>query len=470
MNQFVAASANPLTQTENGAVAFSNTSNALVDFFYQAPAGRTKGAEYITKLFKSAYFTDRYIASRIALWIRDIRGGAGERESFRTILKWLDQNDTERVTAFIAKVPEIGRWDDLLVLKNTRHIAFLKIADALLAGNALCAKWMPREKSADKAVALELMKFMGLSPKEYRKLLSNATKVVETEMCANKWEDINFSHVPSQATSAYRNAFKKHQAERYAEWSTKAATGEVKVNAAAIFPHDVLTPLWDDVNDTVPQDVLNSMTGQWRNLPDYMSDANVLPVVDTSGSMMTKGATNSSCLHAAISLGLYCAERNKGEFKNVIATFSESPALMKLNDNLSLAEKYTKVKGHKWGMTTDLVKIMDLILNTAKAHKVPNEDMPTTLLILSDMQFNACGDQSGLDMIRQKFTDAGYTAPSVVFWNLNSKSNSPAKFNEKKVALISGFSPSVLTSALSATATDPYQVMIEAISSARYNF
>ncbi len=469
MNSFVQSASNPVTVTENGAVAFSNTSDALVDAFFQLPASRANGESSQTELFEAALRQNPELALRLALWLRDVRGGAGERATFRTILKWLDKNTPELVARIAHKIPEVGRWDDLLVLERNQSVAFSLIQAALNEGNALCAKWMPREKSSGRKLAVKLRQFMGLTPRQYRKKLVDATNVVETKMCAGQWKDINFSHVPSRALSLYKDAFERHDTERFSKWVNAAVVGDVKVNASAIFPQDVIKDL--EYSQGIAVD---AMFAQWNALPNYMNGSRVLPVIDVSGSMTCSvggSADGVSCMHAAISLGLYCASKNQGDFKNVVSTFSAQPNLVKIDeitDGASLKRAYTKTKGLDWGMTTNLDLTFVHILDHARRHNVPNEDMPTTVVIFSDMQFDECGVLTGLDMIRENYARSGYTVPNIVFWNLRSTSNAPAKFNEHGVALVGGFSPAVFDSVLSGELR-PDRVMMNTLMRPRYN-
>jgi hypothetical protein len=125
-----------------------------------------------------------------------------------------------------------------------------------------------------------------------------------------------------------------------------------------------------------------------------------------------------------------------------------------------------------WGMNTDLVKAMDKILATAVKGGVPQEEMPDMLLILSDMQFDQCArfDDSAMQMIARKFEAVGYELPKIVFWNLNAKDNVPVKYDARGVALVSGFSPAIMTAVLGGDAEKftPEAMMLKAVMVDRY--
>jgi len=211
MNTFASAVDNRIERTENGMKAFATSANACVDLFYNIGASRGKN---IVPQFIAAYVENREVAMRIALWARDARKGAGERKIFRDILNYLENTNTNDAMALMYKTPELGRWDDLLCFtsEELKNEANNLIAVALSKGDQLCAKWMPRK--GEQAVALR--KYLEATPKEYRKLLVSLTNVVETQMCAKDWDNINFSHVPSLAAARYRNAFKRNTI-KYAE-------------------------------------------------------------------------------------------------------------------------------------------------------------------------------------------------------------------------------------------------------------
>ena len=468
--QFATAILNQEARTANGMKARESTANACVDLFHNIGASRGKN---IIPQFTSAYVENPDLALRIVQWARDVRGGAGERELFRQVMLHLEKTNPAEAARLITKVPELGRFDDLLVFqtKDMKAKAYTLLGDHLRQSNGLAAKWTPRKGK----IAAEIRDFYGMSPKQYRKTLVGMTTVVETQMCANDWDNINYSHVPSQASRIYKKAFNRHSVT-FAEYVEKLVSGDksVKVNASAVFPHEVLKGLITSYGrgTNLGKTELDHVTAQWDALPNYMNDSNILPLVDVSGSMSCPaGGTGSvTCLDVSVSLGLYLADKNKGAFKDTFLTFSGSPELVTLKGNI--VQKINQMVTSKWAMDTNLHKAMDKILSVAVKGNVPASDMPKMLLILSDMQFNACvtHDDSAMEMIERKYAQAGYTAPSVVFWNLNSFGNSPVKADKSGAALVSGFSPSIMASLLGADPSEftPEGVMMKTIMNYRY--
>jgi hypothetical protein len=468
MKTFSNAISNQEARTANGMKARKNTANACVDLFFAIGASRGKN---IVPQFTAAFVENDDLALRIAAWARDVRGGSGERDTFRTILTHLENTNPDAATKLMAKVPELGRFDDLLVFKTKplKEKAFTILGDALRNKNGLAAKWTPRKGET----AAEIRKFFGMTPKQYRKTLVGMTTVVETAMCSGAWDTINYSHVPSVAHSRYKKAFGRH-GTTYAEYVTKLVKGEdgAKINAAAIFPHDVLKGRVTHYPVPMSKMELDVLEAQWAALPNYVGDASVLPLVDVSGSMTClagkKGTT--SCLDVAVSLGLYFADKNRGAFKDCMLTFSGSPELVCLKGNIN--QKIDQMVKTSWAMNTNLNKAFEKILSTAVKGQVAQADMPGTLVIFSDMQFDACvnHDDSALQMIARKYEAAGYAMPKVVFWNLNAGDNVPVKFDQSGTALVSGFSPAVAQAILSGDMDDftPESIMLKAVMKDRY--
>jgi hypothetical protein len=473
MNTFVDAVANQEARTDNGMKARKSTAKACVDLFFKIGASRGKN---ITKDFTAAFVENKDVALRIAQWVRDARGGAGERQLFRDVLVYLEKHDKDAAKALLRKVPELGRWDDIFVFtdKELKTQAYTMLGDALRARNGLAAKWTPRKGP----VALELRQFFGMSPKFYRKSLVELTKVVESQMCAKEWDNINFSHVPSVAHARYKKAFGRNT-EKYAEYVKALVKGDdpiVKVNAGAVYPYDVLKGLINPYGVTFDKTQLDLITKQWEALPNYIGDANVLPLVDVSGSMSCPaGGYNSksktTCLEVAVSLGLYLADKNKGKFKDTFLTFSGNPELLTLRGDI--VQKIDQMNKSKWEMNTNLVRALDKILSVAVKGNVPQSEMPEMLLILSDMQFDQCArfDDSAFGSIVRKFTDAGYAVPKIVFWNLNASDNVPVKYDTRGVALVSGFSPAIVKAVLAADTDQftPEAIMMKTIMVPRYD-
>lgn len=470
-NAALSMAADAPARTANGMKARKTSASAVLDFF--GKAGSSRGTD-LSKAFMAALVENEDLALRALLWTRDIRGGAGERAQFRNLLAKLEASNPVLAGRLMARVPELGRWDDLFAYADpiNRRKAFEMIRDALTMKNGLTAKWMPRKGP----IAVELTKFLGVSPKAYRRLIVDLTKVVETQMCAKEWNEINFSHVPSVASARYQKAFGRNAGEAYSAYLRELQKPvadrdpKVKINAAAVYPYDVVKSVVKG-NAAVADE-------QWKALPNYVGDARIMPMVDVSGSMgsirySAKGVVQP--IDVAISLGLYLSEKNTSDFKDMFLTFSGKPKLEILKGSLS--QRVTQLERAHWDMNTNLHAAFDEILRVAVKGNVPAEDMPDMILILSDMQFDSCAryDDSAQEMIARKYAQAGYTVPKIVFWNLSSygSDNTPVRHDDRGVCHVSGFSPAIMKAVLSVDQLEdftPYNVMVRTLSSDRYDY
>lgn len=470
MNQFASAVNKDLTKskkdarTANGAVTRSTSGQSHLDLF--AIIGSARNAQNdVVRLFSKAYADDKALAIRIMLWARDVRGGAGERQAFRNVLRHLSENDPRVAERLLPFVAEYGRWDDVIMSFSTTSHLFKVAADLLKAaiesGDGLAAKWTPRKGD----VAITLRNHWGMTPKQYRKFVVSHTNVVETLMCSKEWSAIEFDKLPSLASLRYQTAFSRNAADSYADYKSRLVKGEAKVNAATLFPHDIVANVRRRSADTV---VLNE---QWKALPDYLAgrSGKILPMSDVSGSMMSGIGGNTTCLDVSIALGIYTAERLNGPFKDMVLTFSTDPQFHKLK-GVSINDRVNNLASANWCMSTDFQAAFRLVLNTATKHKVPQEDMPETILVISDMEFNAAGgNKTNFGAIKQQYKDAGYKMPNIVFWNVNGRAgNNPVKYDTDGTCMVSGYSPSILSTVMSGKEFDPMGMMFETVGKERY--
>ena len=483
-NAFLAAleGESNLTFTENGATTNISTFDNVLDFFYHAPAKRGQNEELNQLFFKAMSENDK-LATKALFYIRDIRGGQGERNTFRLGLAILKKERPAIFKAVLPLIAEYGRWDDILTFVEDQDVRTLVweqlkmdvdgVADC--ASISLLAKWMPSINTSSKvtvALARKWAKAFDMSEKRYRQLLSELRthlQIVEQKMSNNAWGQIEYPSVPSRANLIYKNAFKKHDAVRYDEFIAKAVKGEVKINSGTLYPADIVHKYLEQGNHwdyTENQGTLDqTLEALWNQLPNYAdSEANALVVADTSGSMY------GTPLEVCLSLAIYIAERNKGVFHDKFITFSEKPKLQSLVGN-TLREKITNLNAAEWSMNTNIQAVFDLILHTATSHKIKQEELPEAIFVISDMEFD-CADRNftNFHTIQNKFNDAGYILPKLIFWNVASRGQqAPVTKDERGVYLVSGYSPSIFQKAINAVAVTPIEMMLEVLNCERYN-
>ena len=466
-----------LVSTENGALGFANCKSDVVDFFYKVSTMRKASRGEKQAAFLKALAEDKDLAFRLLFFSRDIRGGLGERSLFRDIVVGLPD---EQVKALLPLIPEYGRWDDVLALledgisKDLKDSIVKLVKDqytndlkAQAVGKplSLLGKWLPsiRKVSKDKVkLAKFLVREFGIDERTYRKNLSalrESLRVVEKDMSANNWGRIDFNVVPSKAAKNYREAFKKHDGVRYQRYLDGLKTGESKINAGAIFPYEIVsayrTSSWGTISDRVDE----TLEAQWKALPLPKGLLqNAIVVRDGSGSMGTPVGNGKSEAHdVATALAVLMAENLQEPFKDRFITFSGSPKYVDLSGCSNLREKLTRAFQETECANTNIERTMNLILKTAVKNKLPQEAIPT-VVIVSDMEFDEAQGHYGWDGeaklarqnrtlfagIKEDWEAAGYKLPKMVFWNVASRTGAvPMQENENGVILVSGFSQNI---------------------------
>ena len=447
--------------TENGALQYESA-GPLIDFFSQAAVQRMQVLEDtddLVHLYTKAKNEDHVLATKTVFWLRDPRSGAGERAAGIKLLKHLADNQPGFVADNIAQIAEYGRWKDLENIVDTHQKEVVQEwAKAIKNGDRLASKWAPRKGKLARAIRDEL----GITNAEYRQLVKNNSSTVEQIMCSKDWENIDYTQVPSVAMRKYSKAFRKNDSQRFEDFLDDP---DKKINTSVNYPHEVIRHARVDVG------VGDKM---WANLPEFTDPGQYfLSVVDVSGSMTWHqiDKAGSQPIDVALALGLYLAERNVGPFAQKVITFSDNPEWIDIDPNAPLHQKILQMMRMDWGGSTDIQRVYDLILKLANAASVPADKMPSTVIILSDMQFNACTRNAPiLDDIQNQYKKYGYESPKLVFWNLAGGYKGSPIDNRANVALVSGFSPTILKAVLKNTAIDPIGVLKDAVDGYNINF
>jgi Mg-chelatase subunit ChlD len=488
--------------TWNGALSYDTVDDPLVELFFKsvrgmncedyrsinvktAPSNFSKLSIPLEEYFDEAWESDPLRTLKFVFYLRDCRNGKGEKELFRALIRHMRERDLgEHVSANMEHIPTFGSWKDIplcflgteLSTEAINLIAKQLNNDIESDRPSLCAKYAPTEggtfdrnhRAADnvaKALGVNLVKYR----KEYLVPLRAKLNIVEREMCKNNWTNIDYERVPSIAGSRYKNAFSKHDESRYSDYLKSVQKGEKKMNTSVLMPYQMVAPYLrgSGLDETIE--------AQWKSFVDnrrekWSTGVNVLPLVDVSGSMFNDN--NPQAVEVAVSLGLLFSILNASEhYKGKFITFHESPELLSVKGD-SLQDQVSYMKSTKWGGSTNFQEAFDLILNTATIFQVPEDQMPQILLVLSDMQFNqADNNQTNWNEIESRFEEAGYTRPTIIFWNL-SGNTSDYPVPDKKVsrcALVSGYNDVFMYSLLDGTMPNPRDVVIKALDHPRYD-
>lgn len=453
--------------TDNGALTNESSLNSGLDLFFLAWASRNMSEKDITSMFSKVLAEDKNVALKILFWARDVRGWAWERRIFRIILKYIANKDRELFNKLLPYLAEYWRYDDLFFDSDILEFTIDYIKNLINQWDKnelwLLFKWLPREKSKNKKIARIISKKLSLSSKQYRKLLAKNSNTVEQAISSNQWESIEYSKIPSKAFNLYRNAFKRHDTDRFDRFIESVNNWDEKINAWAIFPTDIYRSSqgWGD---------RSSVVAQWNALPDYLNDEDILPVCDTSWSMSWEP------MDVSISLWVYLSERSKWKFKDNFITFEWRPRLQSLS--WDCVDRFQQIRRAWSDMSTNIQWVFDLLLSVAERDSLSQEDLPSKLLIISDMEFNVADNdywgkipKTNFQVIKDKFEKAWYRMPWLIFWNVNGRPwNVPVQASDRNVALVSGYSPSIVKSVLGWEDLTPMWVMMKTLNNERYEF
>ena len=502
MNKFMNGLANTTnyTLTENGAVTHKSTLDDVLDMFAFGGAYRTRSDADVITLFDNALKQDEVHALKCLFYLRDCRGGQGERRFFRVAMKWLAKTHTDMARRNLQYIPEFGRWDDLYLFVDTplEADAFALIKNALALDiqsktPSLLAKWLKSENTSSaesRALGNKTRQYLGMTHKQYRKTLSilrTRINIVEKLMSENRWDEIEFDKIPSRAGFIYKNAFARRDIIK-AKYEAFAKDENTKVNAKTLYPYECVAEAmratnsgWGWYGNKNISDVDRAMINKyWANLEDYIKGAtfNGMAIVDTSGSMC--GSNADAPINVAISLGLYCAEKAKGPYAGHFITFSSNPSLVKVEGS-DFCDKVARMARADWGGSTNVEAAFDLLLKTALDNHCTQDEIPQNLIVISDMEFNSCvttntrsyrymydnGPMETLfEAMERKWAQCGYKMPHLVFWNVQARQNNIPMRDNGHVSYVSGMSPVLYEQILKGlTATD---LMLDKLDSERY--
>lgn len=456
-----------ITNTKDGKY-YASTYNANLDIF--AGISRYNDTDEIIKKFKKALAEDKTLALANLLYLLDIRNGKGERLLFKTIFRYLCQNEKDLALIVLPKIPEFGRWDyvleglDTLVDKEIVEMIRKQLEEDKPSENpSLLAKWLPshRTHNVKNEIAKDLIKKLGINEKDYRKTLTEIRKklkLIETNLTNKDYENINFEIVPTKAMLKYKESFNRNCNEKYFQYLDAVKKGKKKINTTGLYCYEIVRNII--LGLPVDRDLLNAM---WENQKDILDgyDKNIMVIADTSGSMQMH---NNLPLSNAIGLAIYMAERNNGAFKDYFITFSENPQMRHIVGN----DIVDKVSSFEWEVAnTDIDKVFELLLNTAEQNKTKQEELPSHLIIISDMEFDEgvySKQGTNFDGWKKIFEEKGYKLPKIIFWNVAGNTMGvPATKFDNDVAMVSGFSTAILEKILTLESYTPMDIMLDTL-------
>ena len=487
--------------TENGAFAYDSTAQgAMLDLFSQIGALRPRTEREIEQKFAAAFKEDKLLATKMMFYAGDIReGGLGERRTFRICLHWLAENHPEIVVKNIQLIPFYNRFDSLFTLVGTECEAIMweliaetltKDVRAMKASTktkhvpvSLLAKWMPSENTSSaktRALAAKAMRALKLSPRTYRRMLSALRKhigITERMMSAGEWGLIDYAKVPSYAMHNYGSAFAKHDHERFEAYLKSVNKGETKINAATLYPYDLVekymprgwgvqTRTYGDCWVSTKEDAV--VEAQWKALPNYLTKPmNTVVMADVSGSMSGRPMATS------IGLAIYFAQHNTGAFHNQYMTFTNDPHFINIKEGASLLQNVQQVASAGVGYSTNLERAFREVLNVAVRNWVPADEMPETIVVISDMEIDDYMRPGRhwdfLQTMRALYTAQGYKLPRIVLWNVEARKDTVLSQSEDVIFISGQSASSFKTLCQNLDGVTAYELMLQVLNGKAYD-
>lgn len=458
---------NTITNTKGGQY-YETSFDANLDFF--AGISRNNTALKIKDCFVKALSENNELALANLLYVLDIRGGKGERRIFKKCFVTLCNTNKDLALKVLKFIPSLGRYDyichGLYTLINDEVVALIKEQlnkDMVTNSPSLLAKWLPslRTHNTNNKQAKYLVKQLGISEKEYRVMLSTLRakiNIVEKNLTNKTFDNIKFNEVPSKAMLKYKNFFNDNLTEKYHEYLASLVKKESKVNTSGLFCYEIIKKVYEfNHNDDILLDAM------WKQQKDVLHgiNKNILVVADTSGSMTIP---NNIPIATSIGLALYTASHNTGVFKDHFITFSSRPKLQKVQGK-TITEMVRNVDVIV--DNTDIDKVFQLLLKTAEKHNLNDNDMPSHILIVSDMEFDAgvySKEETNFKGWKKAFEEKGYKLPTIIFWNVAAHTNGlPATKYDNDVVMVSGFSTNILENIFTLENYNPVDCMLSTL-------
>lgn len=473
------------TATWNGALSYATTGpgrlSACLDYWSKAGTYAGRSTDDVAASMAAIFADDERIALGIVFGLRlitrrpdveeidDVQTGQGRRDEFFKALCWLADHRPRLLDANLHLVPVFGCWKDFLsaplIGRLDRDRVYALVRDNL--DDALLRKYLPQIRSTGcirserdlqrSDWAKGLCRFLGIRPQEYRRLKAAGTAHrFQQQMGQGEWDQIAFNEVPGRAmlhliSRRGRNEltpFERHgQTERLREWvlNEKAVkfTGYPYELTSAASRRRNPSPLQQAIYDRQFETILAPMRGHQLG--------NVLCALDTSGSMGATVAGKTTALDVCVSLGLVFSSLNVGLFQDAVVAFDSTSRLIRLKGTFCERLHQIETMETAWG-STNFQSVIDLLVQTRRQHPdTPVAEFPSTLLVVSDMQFNPVegNTETNYERAMKQMRKVGLRDLRIIWWFVNGEAaDFPARMDDRGVYLIGGFDPTNLKALL----------------------
>jgi hypothetical protein len=274
----------------------------------------------------------------------------------------------------------------------------------------------------------------------------------------------------------YGSAFAKHDHERFDAYLKSVSKGETKINSSVLFPYDLVEKYmprgynascrgYGDCYVSTKEDAV--VEAQWKALPNYLTKpVNAIVMADVSGSMSGRPMATS------IGLATYFAQHNTGWYHNQYLSFTTSPTFINLKEGASLLECVQKVASAGVGYSTNLEAAFNKILETAVFYNIPKNQMPKTLVVISDMEIDRYMRPGRhwdfLKVMEARFNAKGYALPKIVMWNVNARKDTVLSQDEHTIFISGQSASSFKTLCQNLDGVTAYELMLQVLNGPAY--
>lgn len=484
-NRFLKTAYQLDTYTENGALSHSTTGSALLDYFSKCGTYRNRKAKEVAADMGALWNESPELALKIIFYNRlitrqnkgfsateNVQKGQGNRSEFRQAIAWSARYRSQNFYPNLWLVPVCGTWKDLWHADLIDELDQFKVFELIQQGLSdeynrdLLAKYLPRIRSKSNTFnerherlnrfAFALIKYLGWPPVSYRKFkAAGKAHTFQQHLSQGTTDRLEFNTIPGKALFQMVNNKGKDGLntmeragldKRYLDWITAQPTAKFT---------GYVYELMKNVNTSMSLAQAYTLNKQFDGLielaqRDQSIRENVWCALDTSGSMLTPVA-DTTAYDICISLGVYFATLNEGAFKDHVVLFDSHSELKQLSgDFIDKVLQITKGKT-AWGNTNFMSVIEEIVRTRQQQPDIPVEDFPTTLLVVSDMQFDPAGTnvQSNYQVAMQKLRAVGLPEIRIVWWWVTGRGGDfTNKLDDQGVVLISGFDGAILSSLL----------------------
>ena len=410
----------------------------------------------------------------ISFYIRNPRGGRGNRDTGRSMFQWLFINYPLKFLEYIDYLPEKGRWDDIYFLfpgalrlgsldfvnrnyccdiskkmlvkvKKAQEEIVKYVAEKFLAyfhifmdggrGFELFVKWLPSEKSSFNKkykIVETLCDELNISLKDYRVIyvtpMRNASDICENSMCRGDWGSVRYEKISKKRIRYYKNAFNRHDSKRFSKWRRKSKRDYFAK------PHVIIDNYLDQILESDRKRENAILEHSWQKTIKLVLDntSSELMVIADTGGCMYKKLEKYRIISYAISLSIISAcQRQVNKYDISLYCKTGFTAFSLTNNLMNAISRFRLTFTNK----IELESLVSLV--KGKGHK-------TVLYITCNSEINV--------------TNVSECDTKIIIWHITSRDINYKKLRDN-IYLLSGFTSEIFRYFLVTGDFNPYETV-----------